>query len=180
MVRTIELSDKEPTSYKTLGLHVAHSLRMMPSNDLMSFFLGLVNRALVHVYLRPDFVHISAWNHILASSQPYLQDFESPLASASIACRELILGGCFTFHPRFLHLRIVYNPTYLALGLISLVFSSSFQLYLLCLLLCSNPRARSDPNSESEPRPGDARLILFIFILLRFLFQKLSRPESLA
>ena len=38
-----ELSDWEPTSYKTLGLHVAHSLHAMPSNDLMSFFLGLVD-----------------------------------------------------------------------------------------------------------------------------------------
>ena len=61
----------EPTSYKTLGLHVVHSLRMMPSDDLMSF-LGLVDRALVHLYLRPDSVHISSWNQILASSQPYL------------------------------------------------------------------------------------------------------------
>ena len=43
-----ELSDREPTSYKTLGLHVAHSLCMMPPDDLMSFFLGLVDRALVH------------------------------------------------------------------------------------------------------------------------------------
>ena len=67
-----ELLDREPTSYKTLGLHVAHSLRTMPSNDLMSFFLGLVDRALVHLFLRPDFVHISAWNQILASSHPYL------------------------------------------------------------------------------------------------------------
>ena len=63
-----ELSDKEPTSYKTLGLHVAHSLRMLPCNDLMSFFLGLVNRALIHLYLRPDSVHISTWSQILASS----------------------------------------------------------------------------------------------------------------
>ena len=34
---------KGTTSYKTLGLHVVHSLRIMPSNDLMSFFLGLVD-----------------------------------------------------------------------------------------------------------------------------------------
>ena len=38
-----KLLDKEPTSYKTLGLQVAHSLRTMPSNDIMSFFLGLVD-----------------------------------------------------------------------------------------------------------------------------------------
>ena len=38
-----ELSDREPTSYKTLGLHVAHSLRTKPFDDLMSFFLGLVD-----------------------------------------------------------------------------------------------------------------------------------------
>ena len=43
-----KLSDKEPTSFKTLGLHVVHSLRTMPFDDLMSFFLGLVDRALVH------------------------------------------------------------------------------------------------------------------------------------
>ena len=68
----LELSDREPTFYKTLGLHVAHSLRMMPSDDLMSFFLELVDKALIHLYLRLDSVHISTWNHILASSQPYL------------------------------------------------------------------------------------------------------------
>ena len=67
-----ELSDREPTSYKTLELHVTHSLRMISSYDLMSFFLGIVDRALVHLYLRPDYVHISAWNQIMASSQPYL------------------------------------------------------------------------------------------------------------
>ena len=55
----LELSNREPTSYKTLGLHVAHSLRTMPSDDLMSFFIGLVDWALVHLYLRLDFVHIS-------------------------------------------------------------------------------------------------------------------------
>ena len=93
----LELLDGEPTFYMTLGLYVAHSLRTMPSNDLMSFFLGLVYRALVHLYLRPDYVHISAWNHILASSQPYLHDFESPLASSSAAYRVLISRGCFTF-----------------------------------------------------------------------------------
>ena len=54
----LELSDREPTSYKTLGLHVMHSLRTMSSDDLISFFLGLVDRALVHLFLRPDSVHI--------------------------------------------------------------------------------------------------------------------------
>ena len=34
----IELSDREPTCYKTLGLRVVNSLRTMLSNDLMSFF----------------------------------------------------------------------------------------------------------------------------------------------
>ena len=92
-----ELSDKEPTSYKNLGLHVAHSLRMMASDDLMSFFLGLVDRALIHLYLRPNSVHISYWSKIMASSQPYLQDFESPLASTSAVCRVLISKGCFAF-----------------------------------------------------------------------------------
>ena len=28
---------------------------------------------------------------------------------------------------------------------------------------CSNPRARSDPNGESEPKLGDARFISFYF-----------------
>ena len=54
-----ELSNKEPISYKTLGLRVAHSLRTMPSDDLMSFFLGLVDRTLIHLYLRLDSIHIS-------------------------------------------------------------------------------------------------------------------------
>ena len=67
-----ELSNMEPTSYKTLGLHIKHSLCTMPSDHLMSFFLGLVDRALVHLFFRHDFVHISTWNQILASSQPYL------------------------------------------------------------------------------------------------------------
>ena len=55
-----ELSDKEPTFFKTLGLHAVHSLRTLPSDDLMSFFLGLVNRALVNLFLRPNSIHISA------------------------------------------------------------------------------------------------------------------------
>ena len=71
-----ELSGREPTFFKTLGLHVMHSLRTMPSNDLMSLFLGLVDRALVHLFLRHDYVHISAWNQILASSKPYIHDCE--------------------------------------------------------------------------------------------------------
>ena len=46
-------------------------------------------------------------------------------------------------------------------------------------LLCSDPRAQSDPNGESEPKPGDARFISFCFsVLLNFLFSKMSRPES--
>ena len=45
-----QLSDREPTFYKTLELHVMHSLRRMPFDDLMSFFLGLVDRALVHLF----------------------------------------------------------------------------------------------------------------------------------
>ena len=92
-----DLSNMEPTSYKTLGLHVMHSLRMLPSDYLMFFFLGLVDRALVHLFLRPDSVHILAWNQNLASSQPYMYDFESPLASTSATCIVLILGGCFAF-----------------------------------------------------------------------------------
>ena len=93
----LELSEREHTFYKTLGLHVAHSLHTMPSDDHMSFFLGLVDWALVHLYLRLNSIYISAWNQILASSQPYLQDFEGPLAFASISCRVLVSGGCFAF-----------------------------------------------------------------------------------
>ena len=92
-----EFLDREPTSYKTLGLHVTHSLRAMPSNDLMSFFLELVDWALVHLYFMPNSIHISASNHILASSQPYLHACESRLAFASTACRVLVSGGSFTF-----------------------------------------------------------------------------------
>ena len=43
-----KISNKEPTSFKTLGLHVVNSLRIMPSDDHMSFFFGWVDRALVH------------------------------------------------------------------------------------------------------------------------------------
>ena len=58
----LELSNREPTSFKTLGLHAVHSLRTMPYDDLMSFFLGLVDQALVHLFLKSDFVHILALN----------------------------------------------------------------------------------------------------------------------
>ena len=54
----LELSDKEPTSFKTLGLYAVHSLRTMPFDDLMSFFLGLVDQALVHLFLKRDSVCI--------------------------------------------------------------------------------------------------------------------------
>ena len=57
-----KLADREITSYKTLGLHVAHSLRTMLYANLMLFFLGLVDRALVYLFLRHDFVHMLAWN----------------------------------------------------------------------------------------------------------------------
>ena len=57
----------------------------------------MVDRALVNFHLRPNFVHTSSWNQILASSQLYLHDFENPLVSASAACRVLISGGCFAY-----------------------------------------------------------------------------------
>ena len=66
----LELLDWEPTSYKTFGLHAVHSLHMILSDDLMSFFLGFVDRALVHLFFKLDYVHILVWNQILASSQP--------------------------------------------------------------------------------------------------------------
>ena len=43
---------------------------------------------------------------------------------------------------------------------------------------CSDPRARSNPNGESEPKPGDARFISFYFHFITFSFSKMSRPES--
>ena len=73
------------------------SLCTMPSNDLMSFFLGLVDRALLHLFLKPDFVPLLAWNQTLASPQSYLHDFESFIAFTSNTCRVLIFGGCFAF-----------------------------------------------------------------------------------
>ena len=84
-----KLSNRKPTSYKTLGLHVTHSMLTMPFDNLMSFFLGLVDQALIHLFFRLDFVHISAWIQILAYSQPYLHDFESLVVSSSITCRVL-------------------------------------------------------------------------------------------
>ena len=52
----LELSYKEPSSLKTFGLHVY--VLCMPSDDLISFFLGLVDRALVYLLLKPDSIHI--------------------------------------------------------------------------------------------------------------------------
>ena len=57
-------------SYKCDSLHIFQSFRIrnlpftrlwdfMSSDDLMSFFLGLVDQALIHLYLRLDFIHIS-------------------------------------------------------------------------------------------------------------------------
>ena len=43
---------------------------------------------------------------------------------------------------------------------------------------CSDPRARSDLNGKSEPKPGDAQFISFIFRVIKFSFSKMSRPES--
>ena len=51
----LELSIQDPTSFKTSGLHALCSLCTMPSNDLLTFFLGLENRALLHLFLKPDF-----------------------------------------------------------------------------------------------------------------------------
>ena len=45
--------------------------------------------------------------------------------------------------------------------------------------LCGDPRARSDPVGESEPKPrGRSVLFLFIFRVIKFLFSKVSRPET--
>ena len=92
-----ELSNKDPTSFKTFRLHAMHSLLTLPYDDLMSFFLGLANRALLHLFLKLDYVHISAWKQNLASPQPYSHDFESSLTLTSTTCRVLISGGCFAF-----------------------------------------------------------------------------------
>ena len=74
-----------------------HSLPTMPSDGFMSFFFGLVDRALVYLFLKPDSVPILAWNQTLASSQPYLHDFENSLAFTNTTCRVLVSGGCFAF-----------------------------------------------------------------------------------
>ena len=48
-----------------------------------------------------------------------------------------------------------------------------------CTIPLATPEARPDPIGESEPKPGDARFYFFLFsVLLNFLFQKLSQPES--
>ena len=39
---------------------------MMPFDDLMSFFLVLVDLALVYLFMRLDYVHILTWNKNLA------------------------------------------------------------------------------------------------------------------
>ena len=38
-----ELLDKDPISFKSLGLHSVHSLHTMPSDDFFSLFLCLVD-----------------------------------------------------------------------------------------------------------------------------------------
>ena len=129
-----ELSDREPTSYKTLGLHVMHSLRMMPSNDLMSFFLALVDRPLVHLFFRPDSVHISLGikfclhlNHIYRTLRVIC-----PLLVPLV--EYLFQEVALPFHLRWLHPLLVYKLNFLIFGPTSLVINTSFQLYLLCLL----------------------------------------------
>ena len=129
-----ELLDRDPTFYKTLGLHVAHSLRMMPSDDLMSFFFGLVDQALIHLFLRPDYVHILAWNKILDSSHPYLHDLRVLWPPLVPLVEYLFQEVASHFHLHCLHPRLVYNPISLVFGLASLVFNGSSQLYLLCLM----------------------------------------------
>ena len=42
---------------------------------------------------------------------------------------------------------------------------------------CSDSQARSDPVGESEPKLGDARLMLFIHIFFNFIFQKCCDPN---
>ena len=64
----LERSDREPTSFKTMGLHLVHSLRTMPFDDLMSFFFLLVDRALILLFLKHDSIHVEAWNQILVFS----------------------------------------------------------------------------------------------------------------
>ena len=93
-----KLSDKELTSFKSLRLYVVHSLSTMPSDDLVSFFLGLVDQALVQLFLKPDFIYIAAWNQSPTSFHPYMHDFESSMVSASATCKVLISGGCFAFY----------------------------------------------------------------------------------
>ena len=43
---------------------------------------------------------------------------------------------------------------------------------------CSDPRARFDPNGESEPKPWGRSFNFFSFRAIKFFFSKMSRPES--
>ena len=69
----------------------------MLSEDLMSFFLDLSNHTLSYLYLGPDSVSSLTWTQVLNSSQPYLYDFEIPLAFTNTACRVVISGVAFPF-----------------------------------------------------------------------------------
>ena len=46
------------------------------------------------------------------------------------------------------------------------------QLQVELVIHCSDPRARSDRNGESEPKPGDARFISFYLHFITFLKKK--------
>ena len=129
-----KLSDRKPTSYKTLGLHVVHSLHMMPFDDLMSFFLGLVDRALVHLFFRHDYVHISAWNQILVllSYICMILRVMWPLLVPLVEYSFMDVASHFLLH--CLHPQLVRNPISLVFGPTSLVFNSLSWLYLLCLM----------------------------------------------
>ena len=59
-------------------------------------------------------------------------------------------------------------------------FGKSRQQYSSWPVIVTVATPKPGPTRLASPNrnPGDARLILFIYILLRFLFQKLSRHES--
>ena len=92
-----KLLGQDPTSFKTLGFHALCSLCIMPSDDLMSFFLGFADQALLHLFLRPDFIPFLAWNQTLASPKSYSHDFEGSMVFTSTTCRVLLSRGCFAF-----------------------------------------------------------------------------------
>ena len=62
--RTFKLG---PNFLVGLGSHATSLLRIMPSDDRMPFLLGLADQALLHLFLKPNYVPLLAWNQTLPS-----------------------------------------------------------------------------------------------------------------